>query len=60
MEALKKSDVKIVHAKGPLLDEARKLSAPVVDDWIKKASAKGVDAKGALSEFRAELKKLQK
>jgi TRAP-type transport system periplasmic protein len=60
MEALKKSDVKIVHAKGALLEEARKLSAPVVDDWIKKASAKGVDAKGALAEFRAELKKLSK
>ena len=60
MEGLKKSDIKIVHAKGPLLEEARKLSAPVVDDWVKKASAKGVDAKAALNEFRAELKKLQK
>jgi TRAP-type C4-dicarboxylate transport system substrate-binding protein len=60
MEALKKSDVKIVQAKGALLEEARKLSAPVVDDWIKKASAKGVDAKAALAEFRAELKKLSK
>jgi TRAP-type transport system periplasmic protein len=60
MAGLKKSDIKIVQAKGPLLEEARKLSAPVVDEWIKKASAKGVDAKGALNEFRAELKKLQK
>ena len=60
MAALKKSDVKIVNASGALLAEARKLSAPVVDDWIKKAGAKGVDANAALAEFRAELKKLSK
>jgi hypothetical protein len=36
----------------------QRLSAPIVDDWIAKASAKGVDAKAILAEFRAEIKKL--
>jgi TRAP-type C4-dicarboxylate transport system substrate-binding protein len=58
LEALKKSGVKIVNADPALVAEVRKRSAPIVDDWIKKASARGVDAARALEEFRAELKKL--
>ena len=38
--------------------EAKKRSAPIIDDWIKKATAKGVNAKAALEEFRAEMKKI--
>jgi len=58
MEALKKSGVKIVNANPELVAEVRKRSAPIVDDWIKKASAKGVDAAKILAEFREELKKV--
>ena len=58
MEAMKKSDIKIVAADANLIREVQTLSAPIVDDWIKKASAKGVDAKAVLAEFRAETKKL--
>ena len=58
LDALKKANVKIVQANPAFVAEVRKLSAPIIDDWIKKASAKGVDAKGALEEFRAEIKKL--
>jgi hypothetical protein len=36
----------------------QKRSAPIIDDWIKKASAKGVDGTKILAEFRAELKKV--
>ena len=36
----------------------QKRSAPIVDDWVKKATAKGVDAAKILAEFRAELKKV--
>lgn len=57
---LKKSGVKIVNANPALQAEVRKRSVPLIDDWIRKASAKGVDAKAALEEFRAELKKLSK
>ena len=38
--------------------EAKKRSGPIIEDWIKKASAKGVDAKAILAEFHAELKKV--
>jgi TRAP-type transport system periplasmic protein len=58
MEALKKSGVKIVNANPEFVAEVRKRSAPIVDDWIKKASAKGVDAARVLAEFREELKKV--
>jgi TRAP-type transport system periplasmic protein len=58
LEALKKSGVKIVNADQALVAEVQKRSAPIIDDWIKKASAKGVDAKAILAEFRAELKKV--
>jgi TRAP-type C4-dicarboxylate transport system substrate-binding protein len=56
--ALKAANVKIVPASPALAAEVRKRSAPIIDDWIKKASAKGVDAKRALDEFHAEIKKL--
>jgi len=58
MEALKKSGVKIVSANPELVAEVKKRSAPIIEDWIKKASAKGVDAARILDEFREELKKV--
>jgi TRAP-type C4-dicarboxylate transport system substrate-binding protein len=58
MDAIRKSTIKVVNADAAMLKEARALSAPIIDDWIKKASAKGVDARKALAEFHAELKKL--
>ena len=58
LEALQKSGVKIVKADAALVAEVHKRSAPIIDDWIKKASAKGVNAKTILTEFRAELKKV--
>src|SRR5438876_7755093 len=57
-EALKKSGVKIVSADAALVAEVRKRSVPIIDDWITKASAKGVDAAKILAEFREELKKV--
>ena len=56
-EALKKSGVKIVNASSEFVAEVRKRSAPIVEDWIKQASAKGIDAAKILAEFRDELKK---
>ncbi len=58
LAALKKSGVKIVTADPAFAAEVAKRSAPIVDDWIKKASAKGVDAARILAEFHAELKKV--
>src|SRR5687767_12503225 len=56
LEALQKSGVKIVNADAAFVAEVQKRSAPIVDDWITKANAKGVDAAKILAEFRAELK----
>jgi TRAP-type transport system periplasmic protein len=58
MEALKKSGVKIVNANTEMVAEVKKRSAPIVDDWVQAASAKGVDAAKILAEFRDELKKV--
>src|SRR3954469_14455736 len=58
LEALKKANTKIVRADPAFVAEVQKRSAPIVEDWIKKASAKGVDARAALQEFRAEIKKV--
>src|SRR3989441_2274250 len=58
MEALKKSGVKIVNADAEFVAEVKKRSAPIIEDWITKAKAKGVDAAKILAEFRDELKKV--
>src|SRR5687767_6174721 len=57
LEALKKSGVKIVNANAELVAEVKKRSAPIIEDWIKQASAQGVDSAKILTEFREELKK---
>jgi len=58
LNALKTAGAKVITAPAAMQEEARKRSGPIIEDWIKKASAKGVDAKAALEEFRAELKKV--
>ena len=58
LDVLKKSGVKIVTADAAFAAEVAKRSAPIVEEWIKSASAKGVDAARILAEFRAELKKV--
>ena len=58
MEALRKSGVKIVQASPAFAAEVQKRSAPIVDDWVTKASAKGIDAGKILKEFHEELKKV--
>ena len=58
LESLKKANAKIVRADPAFVAEVRKRSEPIIEDWIKKASAKGVDARAALYEFRAEIKKV--
>ena len=57
-EALEKSGIKIVNADAALVAEVQKRSAPIIEDWIKKASAKGIDAAKVLAEFREELKRV--
>ena len=58
MDALKTSGVKIVSADAALQAEVKKRSAPIIEDWIGKASAKGVNARAILAEFHRELKQV--
>src|SRR5678815_3322702 len=58
MDALKKSGVKIVEANSAFVAEVKKRSAPIVEDWVQAAGAKGVDGAKVLAEFRDELKKV--
>jgi TRAP-type C4-dicarboxylate transport system substrate-binding protein len=58
LNALKAAGVPIVQANAAMIAEAKKRSGPIIEDWIKKASAKGVNAKAILDEFHAELKKV--
>ena len=58
LEALKKAKVKIVQADKALQSDVRQRSERIIEDWIAKANAKGVDAPAVLAEFRAELKKV--
>jgi TRAP-type transport system periplasmic protein len=59
LDALKKANVKIVQADPAFVAEVRKRSQPIIDDWIKKAGDKyKFDARAALEEFRAEIKKV--
>ena len=45
LEALKKAGRQDRQTPTPALQaEAKKRSGPIIEDWIKKASAKGVDA----------------
>ena len=58
LNALKAAGANIVTASPAMQAEAKKRSAPIIDDWIAKASAKGINAKAILDEFHAELKKV--
>jgi TRAP-type C4-dicarboxylate transport system substrate-binding protein len=58
MEAMRKANIKIVNADAAFVAEVKKRSAPIIDDWVKQASAKGVDARKIFDEFHAELKKI--
>jgi TRAP-type transport system periplasmic protein len=58
LDAIKKSNMKLVNADPALVAEVQKRSQPIVDAWIKGASAKGIDARAVLAEFREELKKV--
>lgn len=57
-DALKAAGANIATATPAMQAEAKKRSGPIIDDWIKKASAKLPNAKAVLDEFHGELKKV--
>ncbi|HUQ73661.1 MAG TPA: TRAP transporter substrate-binding protein [Burkholderiales bacterium] len=58
LDALKAAGANIVTADAGMRAEAHKLSGPIIEDWVKKASAKVPNARQVLDEFHQELKKL--
>lgn len=58
LDALKAAGANIVQADAAMVAEAKRLSAPVVDQWVKDASAKLPNARAVLEEFQEELKKV--
>ena len=58
LDALKKAGANIMTASPAMQSEAHKRAGPIIEDWVKQASAKVPNARQALDEFHAELKKL--
>ena len=54
----RRPSVKIIEASPAFVADVRKRTAPLVQDWIKSANAKGVDGAKACAEFQDELKKV--
>jgi TRAP-type C4-dicarboxylate transport system substrate-binding protein len=58
LDALKAAGANIMTATPAMQAEAKKRAGPIIDDWVKKASAKLPNAKAVLDEFHQELKKI--
>lgn len=58
LAALKKAGGKVVNASPAMIKEVAERSEPLIQDWIKKATAKGVDGAKVYAEFHEELKKV--
>ena len=58
LEALKAAKVDIIEASPAFVADVRTRTAPLVQEWIKSANAKGVDGAKAWAEFQDELKKV--
>src|SRR5437870_11286026 len=58
LEAARKAGIKVVNADAAFVAEVRKRSAPIIEDWIKKDGAKGLDGAKILAEFHEELRKV--
>jgi TRAP-type transport system periplasmic protein len=58
LDALKAAGANIFTAPPAMVAEAQKRNGPIIDDWVKKASAKVPNARAILDEFHEELKKV--
>ncbi len=58
LDAMKAAGVQITEASPAFVADVRRLTAPLVQDWIKSANAKGVDGAKAYAEFHDELTKV--
>jgi len=58
LEAMKAAGVQIIEASPAFVADVRQRTAPLVQEWIKSAQAKGVDGAKAWAEYQDELKKV--
>jgi len=58
LETMKAANVQITEASPAFVADVRRLTAPLAQDWIKSANAKGVDGAKAWAEYQDELKKV--
>ena len=58
LDTMKAANVQIIEASPAFVADVRKLTAPLAQEWIKSANAKGVDGAKAYAEFHEELKKV--
>ena len=58
LDTMKAAGVQITEASPAFVADVRRLTAPLAQDWIKSANAKGVDGAKAYAEFHEELKKV--
>ncbi len=58
LDALKAANVTIIEASPAFVADVRQRTAPLVQEWIKSANAKGVDGAKAWAEYQDELKKV--
>jgi TRAP-type transport system periplasmic protein len=58
LEALKAANVTIIEASPAFVADVRARTAPLVQEWIKSANARGVDGAKAWAEFQDELKQV--
>ncbi len=56
LAALKKAGGKIIQAGPALMGPIKKFAAKAEGEWLKKARAKGIDAKAAMTYFKSQLK----
>ena len=58
LDAMKKAGVNISNASPALIKEIQAKAGPLIQDWVKAASAKGVDGAKILAEFHEEIKRV--
>lgn len=58
MEALRAAGVNIQQASPAFIAEVRSRTAPLANNWVASAKAKGLDGEKILAEFREELKRV--
>jgi TRAP-type transport system periplasmic protein len=58
LEEMKKYGIKVDEASPELVKGVREKTKPLEDNWVKAATAKGIDGAKVLAEFREEIKRV--